>query len=117
VNTLLAMADAGHGVAIVPSILRGIAPSLQTCIVTHRREPLHLNVAVIWERRGAPTRYVEEFTTLLEEYVRETYRPATASDIRTPARRAKARPRMTADARPRRTQVLRSPRQGPGLAG
>jgi DNA-binding transcriptional LysR family regulator len=47
VNTLLAMAEAGHGVAIIPSALRTDPKRIATRPVAHRQKPLELNLALI----------------------------------------------------------------------
>ncbi|MBM3529923.1 MAG: LysR family transcriptional regulator [Alphaproteobacteria bacterium] len=124
VNTLLAMADAGHGVAVVPSALHSSYDKLRTCVVTHRGEPLPLNIAVVWDRQNAPLRHVEAFADLFEEHVRETYRPAASngsrprgSKPRGRAGTAKATSKTISKARPTGRSAVRRAWQRPGLAG
>jgi DNA-binding transcriptional LysR family regulator len=74
INALLALAEAGHGIAIIPSIHRVDPARIRTSLVMHRREPLPLNLSVIWDiRRAPPMRYVQPFAELLSAYIRETY--------------------------------------------
>ncbi len=73
INALLALAEGGHGIAIIPSIHRVDAARIRTSLVMHRHEPLSLNLSVIWDVRRAPTRYVQPFAELLSVYIRETY--------------------------------------------
>ena len=61
VGALLAMAERGHGVAIVPSVLKNLPADIGTKLVTHRDEPLPLKVAVIWDRRRTTSRHAEQF--------------------------------------------------------
>jgi len=81
VNTLLAMAEAGHGVALIPSALRTDPKRIATRPVTHRQKPLELNLALIWDKRRLPERHGEHFSRQLVEYMEDTY-PAPAT--RTP---------------------------------
>jgi DNA-binding transcriptional LysR family regulator len=73
VNALLAMAEAGHGIAVVPSVLKIDPGRVRTMLVTHRRALLELTVAVIWDKTRMPSRSAEQFADLLAAYIRETY--------------------------------------------
>jgi DNA-binding transcriptional LysR family regulator len=72
-HVLLELAEAGHGVAIIPSILRIEPGKLQTVRVTHRGDPLQLTLAVLWDKRRTLPRYAQEFSELLAEHIRETF--------------------------------------------
>jgi DNA-binding transcriptional LysR family regulator len=107
VNTLLAMAEAGHGIAIVPSVLKIDPARVRTMLVTHRRESLQLTVAVIWDKRRMPSRYADQFADLLAAYIRESYptafAPAAPASKREPqarARRARRAGMASSSARP-----------------
>jgi DNA-binding transcriptional LysR family regulator len=94
VNTLLAMAEAGHGIAIIPSVLKVDPLKVRTMLITHRRESLQLTVAVIWDKRRMPSRYADQFADLLAAYIRESYPPAhvpAAAAPRHPPRRGARR--------------------------
>ena len=72
-HALLALAAAGHGVAIIPSILEPDLSQLRVMRVTHRREPLHIALAVLWDRRRTLPRYAEGFSELLAQHIRERF--------------------------------------------
>ncbi len=103
VNTLLAMAEAGHGIAIVPSVLKIDPAKIRTMLVTHRREPLQLTVAVIWDRRRMPSRYADQFADLMAAHIRECYPPP-----RVPSSPASKRLAQTGMRRTRRASVASS---------
>jgi DNA-binding transcriptional LysR family regulator len=81
-HALLALAQAGRGVAVMPSILRLEARQLRAVPVTHRREPLELTVAVLWDRRRPLPRHAKQFVELVAESVREAFSPALRHSIR-----------------------------------
>lgn len=72
-HALLALAAAGHGVAIIPSILRTDRDRLRVLRVTHRSEPLQIELAVLWDKRRILPRYVEDFSELLAQHIREQF--------------------------------------------
>lgn len=97
-HALLALAEQRHGVAIVPSIARAGARWLQTMRVTHKREPLRISPAILWDRRRTLPRYAEGFSELLTEHVEEAFRggprrssPSTRGE---PAKLAGSAPRL-----------------------
>ena len=49
-HAMLALVEAGHGTAIVPSLLQTDRGGLQFSCVTHRQEPLRITPAVLWDR-------------------------------------------------------------------
>ena len=71
-HTLLALAEAGHGVAIIPSVLRPDRSRLRVMQVTHREEPLQIKPAVIWDKQRTLPRYADNFSQLLADHIRET---------------------------------------------
>ena len=50
-HTLLSLAEAGHGVAIVPSVLPTHRYRLRIFRLTHQRRPLRMPMAVLWDKR------------------------------------------------------------------
>jgi DNA-binding transcriptional LysR family regulator len=72
-HVLLQLAEAGHGVAIIPSILQRDARMLNVRRVTYRGDPLHLKLAVLWDRRRTLPHYAQEFSALLDEHIRATF--------------------------------------------
>jgi LysR family nitrogen assimilation transcriptional regulator len=69
-RTLLALAEAGHGIAIVPSILRLPGNELRVLRVTHRGEPLRIAPAVIWDKRQTLPHHAQRFSEALADHLR-----------------------------------------------
>jgi DNA-binding transcriptional LysR family regulator len=79
-HTLLALAEAGHGVAVVPSVLPTHRYRLRIARITYRRKPLQGLLTVLWDRRRVLPAYAEDFCQSLAAYMREVFpisRPAT----------------------------------------
>ena len=72
-HSLLAMAEAGQGVAIIPSVLQAERWSVRTMRVTHRRQLLRISVAVLWDRRRMSASNGEFCGQMLAEHVRKTF--------------------------------------------
>jgi DNA-binding transcriptional LysR family regulator len=81
-HSLLAMAEAGHGVAIVPSALRMHRYVLRLWRVTYRGRPLDEPLAMISQKRRPLPAYAKVFCEMLADHVQEAF------PIRTPARAA-----------------------------
>src|SRR5215510_5331496 len=97
-HTLLALAEVGQGVAIIPSLQRTDRYNLQIARVTHRRKSIQERVAIQWDRRRPLPPYVITFREALAEYM-HTVLPVTypTKDKKSP--------------RPERRLSRRSPRQ------
>ena len=72
-HTLLALAEAGHGVAIVPSVLPTSRYRLRIARITHRRRPLRQPLHVVWDRRRLLPPYARDFCESLATYMREVF--------------------------------------------
>ena len=70
---LLAMAETGQGVAIVPSILQTNRWAVRTMRVTHRRQLLRISLALLWDRRRMAASSAEHCGEILAEHVRKTF--------------------------------------------
>src|SRR5206468_1528540 len=70
-HTLLALAEAGQGVAIIPSLLQTNSHKLAIVRVTHRRKPIRERFAIQWDKRRPLPPYAESFCEALAEYMRE----------------------------------------------
>jgi DNA-binding transcriptional LysR family regulator len=70
---LLAMAETGQGVAIVPSILQTERWAVRTMRVTHRRQPLRISLALLWDRRRMGASSAEHCGEVLAEHIRKTF--------------------------------------------
>jgi DNA-binding transcriptional LysR family regulator len=87
-HTLLALAEAGQGIAIIPSVLRTDRYKLKIARVTHRRKPLRDRYVIQWDKRRPMPSYAQNFCTALAAYMREVL-PITkpSSSKRRPDRR------------------------------
>jgi DNA-binding transcriptional LysR family regulator len=72
-HTLLALAEAGHGVAIIPSTVQVHRHTLRIVRITHERKVLQAPMAVVWGRRRTLPRFVEGFCPLLAEHMRAIF--------------------------------------------
>lgn len=82
-HTLLAMAESGHGVAIIPSTLRAHRYRLRVVDVTYRGKPLREPLAIFWDRRRPLPRYATAFCQMLAAHVREVF-PITRPSAHAP---------------------------------
>jgi DNA-binding transcriptional LysR family regulator len=70
---LLAMAEAGHGVAIIPSALRTHRYRVRVLRVTHRGKPVSEPLNVISDKRRPLPAYARVFCEMLGEHVRKAF--------------------------------------------
>ena len=70
-HTLLALAEVGQGVAIIPSLQRTDRYNLQIVRVTHRRKLIQERVAIQWDKRRPLPGYAESFCAALVDYMQE----------------------------------------------
>ena len=70
-HTLLALAEAGTGVAIIPSVLRTDRYRLKIARVTHRRKPLRDRFVIQWDKRRPMPGYAQNFCVALAVYMHE----------------------------------------------
>jgi DNA-binding transcriptional LysR family regulator len=72
-HALLAMAESGHGVAVIPSGLRTDRHRLRIVAVTYRGKPLREHLAIYWDKRRPLPRYATGFCAMLAAYMREVF--------------------------------------------
>jgi DNA-binding transcriptional LysR family regulator len=72
-HALLAMAEAGNGVAIIPSALRVHRYVLRRMRVTYRGEPLNEPLAMLWDKRRPLPRYAQVFCEMVADHVRQAF--------------------------------------------
>ncbi|MGE0725124.1 MAG: LysR family transcriptional regulator [Alphaproteobacteria bacterium] len=77
-HTLLALAEAGHGVAIIPWALQTHRYDVRITRVTYRGQPLREPLTILWDKRRPLPRYAVEFSRMLAQHVRHAD-PAAAS--------------------------------------
>ena len=70
-HTLLALAEAGQGIAIIPSVLRTHRYKLKVARVTHRGRPLRDRYVIQWDKRRPIPSYAQDFCAALSVYMRE----------------------------------------------
>jgi DNA-binding transcriptional LysR family regulator len=69
-HALLGMAEAGHGVAIIPSAMRTHGYRLRIVRVAYRRKPLTLPLAILFDKRRPQAAYATAFCEMLAAHVR-----------------------------------------------
>ena len=72
-HTLLALAEAGLGIAVVPSVLPTHRYRLEIVRLTYRNKPLREPYALVFDRRRARSPVAEEFARALANHVREAF--------------------------------------------
>ena len=72
-HTLLALAEAGQGVAIIPSLQRTDRYKVRIVRVTHGRKPIRERVAIQWDRRRPLPPYAVTFCESLAQYMRMVF--------------------------------------------
>lgn len=90
-HTLLAMAEAGHGVAIVPSQLQCHRYQVKILGLTYRGSALREPLTISWDKRRPLPRFATDYCGMLAAYMREIFpisRPTkpTPSTLRPKAR-------------------------------
>ena len=99
-HTLLVLAEARHGVAIIASTFRAHRYDLKIVRILYRGRPLREPLAVLWDKRRPLPRYATAFCQMWAEHVRAVF-PITRPT------------EPMAGATPKRTKG-RSVREGPG---
>jgi DNA-binding transcriptional LysR family regulator len=101
-QALLALAEAGHGIAIIPSALRTDHYQLHIVRILCHGKPLREPLAILSDRRRPLPRYAEAFREMLAEHCRKVFpitRPNDDQGDQTPggstAHRRRARRRGT----------------------
>jgi len=78
-HTLLAMAEDGHGVAIIPSSLPTHRSQLRIVGLTYQGKPLREPLAIFWDKRRSLPSYATAFCKMLADHARQMFpvtRPA-----------------------------------------
>jgi len=84
-HTLLALAEAGHGVAVIPSGLRTHRYDLRILRVTYRAQPIAEQMTVFWDKRRPLPPHAAGFCEMWSEHVRRAFpitRPTAAAGKR-----------------------------------
>jgi len=94
-HSLLALAAAGHGVAIIPSTVRVENKDLRVARVAYERKPLQTPRAVLWDKKRPLPGFAEGFMAPLAAHMREIFSSSQAIELTTdtPALRRRTRSR------------------------
>ncbi len=79
-HTLLALAEAGQGIAIIPSIVQTHRYKLRFVGITYQRKPLREPICVVWDKRRVLPRYAQGFCELLTAHM-STMRPIIRQSV------------------------------------
>jgi DNA-binding transcriptional LysR family regulator len=82
--TLLAMAERGHGIAVIASAFRTDRHALRIVGLTYRGRPLRETLAVFWDKRRPLPRYATGFCEMLAAHMRKVVpitRPSESKGI------------------------------------
>ncbi|QIG97329.1 MULTISPECIES: LysR family transcriptional regulator [unclassified Bradyrhizobium] len=86
-HTLMAMAEDGHGVAIIPSAVRAMGYKLRIAGVTFQKKPLREPIALFWDRQRTLPRYANAFCDMLADFMKDAFPVTRPSErMRTGAR-------------------------------
>jgi len=72
-HTLLALAEAGHGVAVIPSQLRTRHHKVRIVGLAYLAKPVRERMLILWDRRRTLPRYASAYCEMLAAYVREVF--------------------------------------------
>jgi DNA-binding transcriptional LysR family regulator len=68
-SNLLALAEAGLGVAVIPSVVLTHRYKLRVARITHNGKPLREPLSIMWDKRRALPRYGRDFCELLAAHM------------------------------------------------
>lgn len=86
-HTLLALAEAGHGVAIVPSQLQCHRYQLRIVGLTYRGRPLREPLTISWDKRRPLPRFATDYCGMLAAYMREIFPISRPTEPKLPTSR------------------------------
>jgi LysR substrate binding domain len=92
-RTLLAMAERGHGVAVIASGFR-TDHTLRIVGLTYHGKPLRETLAVFWDKRRPLPHYATAFCEMLAEYMRKVFPITQPSKFKAAARTRKLSGRL-----------------------
>jgi DNA-binding transcriptional LysR family regulator len=78
-HTLLALAEAGHGVAIIPSFVRFNRYTLKALPITYHGKPIREPRSIFWDKRRAIPRHMQDFCKMIADHMREVLPTAESS--------------------------------------
>ena len=81
-SNLLALAEAGHGIAIISSLVQTRRYKLRIIRMTHDRKPIREPLVLVNDRRRSLPRYVDDFRTLLAQHMSRYFTMPRSSGAR-----------------------------------
>src|SRR5215813_10583145 len=75
-SNLLALAEAGHGVAVIPSVVLTHRYAVRLLRITHQNKPIREPLAVTWDRRRILPKYAGDFSEMLAAHMRDLFQRA-----------------------------------------
>ena len=69
-SNLLALAEAGHGIAVIPSVVLTHRYALRIVRLTHEGKPLREPLGIVWDKRRMLPRYARDFAEMLASHMR-----------------------------------------------
>ncbi|WP_244486357.1 LysR family transcriptional regulator [Bradyrhizobium viridifuturi] len=97
-HTLLALAEAGHGIAIVPSQLQCWRYDVRIVGLMHRRRVLQEPLTISWDKRRPLPRFATDYCAMLAAHMRKTF-PITRPTEPAPPKKQRSAPRKERPAR------------------
>ena len=88
-HALLALAEAGHGVAIVPSQLQCWRYRVRIVGLAYRGRPLREPLTISWDKRRPLPRYATDYCAMLAAYMREIFPISRPTELSAAASRRK----------------------------
>jgi DNA-binding transcriptional LysR family regulator len=70
-HALLALAEAGLGIAIISTAVRTDRYALRVVRIADRRKPIRVPQAIVWDKRRVLPRYAQDFCELLAARMRK----------------------------------------------
>jgi DNA-binding transcriptional LysR family regulator len=109
-SNLLALAEAGHGVAIIQSVVPTHRYKVRVVGITHAGKPIREPLVVAWDKRRVLPRHTEDFCALLAAHMRELFPTTHPSASKVGAQRTDLRGRARRNAREQPPIIPLSPR-------
>ncbi len=72
-HTLMAMAEDGHGIAIIPSAMRAKGYTLRIAGVSFQKKLLREPIAIFWDRQRTLPPYARAFCDMLADYMKDAF--------------------------------------------
>jgi DNA-binding transcriptional LysR family regulator len=72
-SNLLTLAEAGLGIAIIPSVLQTRRYALRTVRLAHEGKPLREPLGIVWDKRRLLPRYAQDFAELVAAHASKLF--------------------------------------------